>query len=203
MSVLCKRWAPAAAITAFGLAALGGTVLSGTAAARKSAGSGTPQRGGTLTMLGQSDIFDLDTVSAYYTVSTNLGRMWTRQLFTYPAPTNSPAPPKLVPDIATTIPTVANHGLSDGGKTYTIHIKKGVDWNTKPARQVTAADFVREFKTLCNPASPVGAPGLLHRHDRRHEGLLCGLCQGAGRPSRRSTATSAATTCPASKPKVR
>ncbi len=40
-----------------------------------------------------------------------------------------------------------------------MHIRKGVDWNTKPARQVTAADFVREFKMLCNPASPVGAPG--------------------------------------------
>ena len=32
-------------------------------------------------------------------------------------------------------------------------------WDTSPARQVTAADFVREFKMLCNPVSPVGAPG--------------------------------------------
>jgi peptide/nickel transport system substrate-binding protein len=27
-----------------------------------------------------------------------------------------------------------------------------VDWNTTPARQVTSADFVREFKAFCNPA---------------------------------------------------
>jgi ABC-type transport system substrate-binding protein len=32
-------------------------------------------------------------------------------------------------------------------------------WNTTPSRQVTSDDFVREFKMLCNPASPVGAPG--------------------------------------------
>ena len=29
----------------------------------------------------------------------------------------------------------------------------------RPPAQVTAADFVREFKMLCNPVSPVGAPG--------------------------------------------
>ena len=64
-----------------------------------------------------------------------------------------------MPDVATTIPTTANGGITDGGKTLTIHLRKGVMWNTSPARQVTAADFVREFKMLCNPVSPVGAPG--------------------------------------------
>jgi ABC-type transport system substrate-binding protein len=167
MSGRRSLWAAAAAVAAVAVAGCGGggaaTVGTSGGGANTTSGSssssGTPQRGGTLTMLGQSDIFNLDTVSAYYTVSTNLERLWTRQLFTYPAPTNSPAPPKLVPDIATTIPTTSNGGISDGGKTITVHIKKGVDWNTTPARQVTAADFVREFKMLCNPASPVGAPG--------------------------------------------
>ena len=119
----------------------------------------TPQRGGTLTMLGQSDIFNLDTVSAYYTVSSMLERMFTRQLFSYGVPTGAATPPPVVPDVATTIPTTANGGITDGGKTLTIHLRKGVMWNTTPARQVTAADFVREFKMLCNPVSPVGAPG--------------------------------------------
>src|SRR6202020_2747387 len=45
------------------------------------------------------------------------------------------------------------------GKTVTVHIRPGVKWDTTPARQVTAGDFVREFKMLCNPSSPVGAPG--------------------------------------------
>jgi peptide/nickel transport system substrate-binding protein len=110
-------------------------------------------------MLGQSDIFNLDTVSAYYTVSSMLERMFTRQLFTYGVPNGSSTPPPVVPDIATEIPTAANGGITDGGKTLTVHIRQGVKWDTSPARQVIAADFVREFKMLCNPASPVGAPG--------------------------------------------
>ena len=124
-----------------------------------SGGQGTPQRGGTLVMLGQSDIFNLDTVSAYYTVSSMLERMFTRQLFSYGDPTGAAAPPPVVPDIATAVPTTSNGGITDGGKTITIHLRSGVKWNSSPPRQVTAADFVREFKMLCNPSSPVGAPG--------------------------------------------
>jgi ABC-type transport system substrate-binding protein len=136
-----------------------GTVTGQPGTGGGSGSQGKPQRGGTLTMLGQSDIFNLDTVSAYYTVSSMLERMFTRQLFSYGDPTGSATPPPVVPDVATQIPTTANGGISDGGKTITIHIRQGVKWNTSPARQVTAGDFVREFKMLCNPASPVGAPG--------------------------------------------
>ncbi|HEY7429540.1 MAG TPA: ABC transporter substrate-binding protein [Streptosporangiaceae bacterium] len=159
-----RRWKAASAVlaaTAFLAAGCTGTVNpSGSSpAGGSSSSSGQPQRGGTLTMLGQSDIFNLDTVSAYYTVSSMLERMFTRQLFTYGVPNGSSAPPPVVPDIATVIPTAANGGITDGGKTITLHLKQGVKWDTSPARQVTADDFVREFKMLCNPASPVGAPG--------------------------------------------
>jgi peptide/nickel transport system substrate-binding protein len=58
------------------------------------------------------------------------------------------------------VPTTGDGGITDGGKVYTFHLRKGVDWNTKPARQVTAADFVREFKAFCNPA-PGGFVGNL------------------------------------------
>ena len=159
-----RRWRAASAVlaaTAFLAAACTGTVnpsSSGSGGGSSSSGN-QPHRGGTLTLLGQSDIFNLDTVSAYYTVSNMLERMFTRQLFTYGDPTGSSTPPPVVPDIATTIPTTANGGITDGGKTVTVHIRPGVKWDTSPARQVTAADFVREFKMLCNPASPVGAPG--------------------------------------------
>ncbi|HEX3493069.1 MAG TPA: ABC transporter substrate-binding protein [Streptosporangiaceae bacterium] len=149
------------AATAFLAAACTGSVSTGGGAGSSSSTStgSQPHRGGTLTVLGQSDIFNLDTVSAYYTVSSMLERMFTRQLFTYGDPTGSATPPPVVPDVATTIPTATNGGITDGGKTLTIHLRPGVKWNTSPARQVTAADFVREFKMLCNPVSPVGAPG--------------------------------------------
>jgi ABC-type transport system substrate-binding protein len=124
-----------------------------------SGSQGTPHRGGTLVMLGQSDIFNLDTASAYYTVSSMLERMFTRQLFSYGVPTGAATPPPVVPDVATAVPTTSNGGITDGGKTITIHLRQGVKWNSSPPRQVTAADFVRGFKMLCNPVSPVGAPG--------------------------------------------
>jgi len=57
-------------------------------------------------------------------------------------------------------------GLPDGGafliagaSIRTFHIKQGVDWNSSPPRQVTASDFVREFKAFFNPVSPAGNPG--------------------------------------------
>ena len=58
-----------------------------TQAWRAPAKAGMPQpptKGGTLKLLGTSDIFNLDTVSAYYTVSSLLERAFTRQLVSYP-----------------------------------------------------------------------------------------------------------------------
>jgi ABC-type transport system substrate-binding protein len=157
-----RRWKTASAVLAAAAFLAAGCSSGGTVSGTSGGGSaaaGTPQRGGTLTMLGQSDIFNLDTVSAYYTVSNTLERMFTRQLFSYGDPTGATTPPPVVPDIAATTPTAANGGITDGGKTVTIHLRAGVKWDTTPARAVTAADFVREFQMLCNPVSPVGAPG--------------------------------------------
>ena len=56
------------------------------------------------------------------------------------------------------MPTTSNGGITNGGKTYTFHIRTGVMWNTSPPRQVTSADFLREFKGMCNPVLGVGNP---------------------------------------------
>ncbi len=64
------------------------------------ASAATPTRGGTLTILGQSDVFNLDTVSAYYTVSSYLERMFTRQLFGYPDASTFAAEEVITPDVA-------------------------------------------------------------------------------------------------------
>ena len=53
-----------------GAQALGPVAVHGSAATLQT-GGGAPVRGGTLTMLGQSDIFNLDTVSAYYSRATS------------------------------------------------------------------------------------------------------------------------------------
>jgi ABC-type transport system substrate-binding protein len=121
--------------------------------------AGQPVSGGTLRLLGSSDVDHLDTASAYYTASYTLERAFTRQLFSYPASTDQTAANTPAPDLASELPTTTNGGLSADGKTYTIHLRSGVKWNTSPARDVTAQDVVLGFKRLCNPVSPVGAPG--------------------------------------------
>ncbi|WP_188195249.1 ABC transporter substrate-binding protein [Nonomuraea sp. SYSU D8015] len=128
------------------------------AGAAASAAAGSPVQGGTLRLLGAGDVDHLDTASAYYTASTTLERAFTRQLFTYPASANAQRAITPVADAAAGVPTKANGGISADGRTYTVRIRPGVKWDTSPARQVTAQDFVRGFKRLCNPVSPVGAP---------------------------------------------
>jgi ABC-type transport system substrate-binding protein len=67
-------------------------------------------------------------------------------------------PVKLVPNTISAMPTI-----TDGGKTYTFHIRPGVYFSPDPAfkdkkREVTAADYVYSIKRLYDPAirSPWG-----------------------------------------------
>src|SRR5581483_4962700 len=97
----------------------------------------------------------------YNYTSYGLERAYARQLVSYA--TTSPTTTSgvawtdgttVVPDMATQVPSAANGGITNGGLTYIYHIRQGVDWNSSPARQVTAADFIREFKAFCNPSAP-------------------------------------------------
>ncbi|MDX6236517.1 MAG: peptide/nickel transport system substrate-binding protein [Kribbellaceae bacterium] len=110
--------------------------------------------GGTLNLLGAGDVDYMDPNLSYYSIGYLNLRMWTRQLFAYPAKTGLTTTP--VPDLATNIPTAQNGGISADGKTYTVKIRPGAKWNTTPARQVTAADVVRGVKRTANPVQPFG-----------------------------------------------
>ena len=112
--------------------------------------------GGTLKLLGSGDVDHLDPASAYYTVSYTLERAFTRQLVSYPSSSEISVATSVAPDLAKELPTTANGGISADGKTYTFHLRSGVQWNTSPARAVTAADVVRGLQRICNPASPSG-----------------------------------------------
>jgi peptide/nickel transport system substrate-binding protein len=118
----------------------------------------TGTKGGTLIMLGNGDVDHLDTASAYYTVSYIVERAYSRQLVSYPNTADQTKAVSLVADAATQVPSTSNGGISSDGLTYTFKIKAGVKWDTSPARQVTAQDFVLGFKRLCNSVNPVGAP---------------------------------------------
>ncbi|MBO0775742.1 MAG: ABC transporter substrate-binding protein, partial [Actinobacteria bacterium] len=124
-----------------------------------------PVFGGTLRVIAASGPDELDPVAAYNFTSYGLERGYARQLLSYPttSPTATSGPvwtkgTTVVADAATQVPSASNGGISNGGLTYTYHIRKGVDWNSTPPRQVTAADFIREFKAFCNPSSPNPAP---------------------------------------------
>lgn len=162
MTPMTKRVAAlaVAVLAAAGLAACG---KSSTAA--PSSSTGKPVSGGTLRIVAASGWAHLDTVAAYYTADYMLERAYARQMLAYPyaVPTalgsaswNKAITPAA--DISTVVPTQANGGISSNGLTYTFHIKPGIMWNTSPPRQVTAADFIREFKAFYNPVQPVGAP---------------------------------------------
>jgi peptide/nickel transport system substrate-binding protein len=144
--------AAAAAVT---VAACGSSNNGGSSTGGSNAG-GTPVKGGTLNFVSAGDFDHVDTLSAYYVPSFQLEGAWTRQLVSYIPSNNLTTSTTIAPDVATTVPTKANGGISANGLTYTFHIKPGVDWNTTPPRQVTSTDFAREFKAMCNPTSPVG-----------------------------------------------
>jgi peptide/nickel transport system substrate-binding protein len=156
--------------TALGAAVLAAVALaacssSSSSPSTSSSAVGTPVAGGTLHIVGSAGPAHIDTVPAYYTVDYQIEHATTRQLLSYPTdPYTSLSSPGWTADTtpaadaATEVPTAANGGITNGGKTYTFHIKPGVDWNTSPPRQVTSQDFLREFKAFFNPVSPVGNP---------------------------------------------
>src|ERR1700744_5183661 len=166
MRALPKRYAvlAVAGIAAMGLAAGGGSAPCGSGSGSASS-SGKPVYGGTLHVVAASGPDHIDTVPAYYTADYQLEKAYTRQLLSYPTvaadSTTSAAWQKDVTPVAhaaTVVPSTSNGGITTGGKTSTFHIKAGVDCDSTPARQVTADDFIREFKAFCNPVSPVGNP---------------------------------------------
>jgi peptide/nickel transport system substrate-binding protein len=111
--------------------------------------TGTPKTGGTLTMLGVGDVDYMDPNVSYYSIGYLGLRMWSRNLYSYPAVQGQTT--SIVPDLATAMPTI-----TDGGKKYAITIRTGAMWDTTPPRQVTAADVVLGVKRSCNPVQPFG-----------------------------------------------
>jgi peptide/nickel transport system substrate-binding protein len=115
-------------------------------------GTGAPQRGGTLNMIGVSDVDYLDYDIGYYSLDYQLLRLTLRQLYSWPAVPNHTTEP--APDLATAMPVISDNGLKQ-----TVTLRSGLMWNTNPPRPVTVADVVRGIKRACNP-SPVFFGGM-------------------------------------------
>lgn len=88
--------------------------------------------GGALTLVASGDVDNaLDPGYSYYQFDFVLDNAMHRTLFTY-KPTDTTAPS---PDLAS-----GPAQISDGGKTVTVHIKKGVKFSPPVNREVTSAD---------------------------------------------------------------
>jgi peptide/nickel transport system substrate-binding protein len=123
----------------------------------------TPRSGGVLRVAGSVDVDHLDTASGYLTQTWALTRNVSRTLFNIRGAASFQDGVRLHPDIATDIPTVANGGVNEDGRTYVIHMRDGVLWDADPPREVTAEDVIRGLKRLANPAQPCG--GLAYYRD--------------------------------------
>ena len=106
------------------------------------------QRGGVLTAY-SSDGFDhLDPGESYDLASEYAVDYATqRPLFSY-LPND---PSELSPDLATEVPTTVNGGITDGGRTVTVHIRQGVYFSPPVNREVTSADVAYAIERGANP----------------------------------------------------
>jgi peptide/nickel transport system substrate-binding protein len=64
---------------------------------------------------------------------------------------------KLIPDVLTTIPTVKNRGIQNGGKTIVLHVKKGIQWSNGAA--ITSKDINFAFKINSDPLTGPACSG--------------------------------------------
>jgi peptide/nickel transport system substrate-binding protein len=109
--------------------------------------SPTKKRGGTLTVYSSEDFEHLDPGESYFTQDYGVDYVTQRPLFAY-KPNSSQT---VSPDLATVIPTTANGGITDGGKTVTVHIRHGVRFSPPVNREVTSADVAYAIERAANP----------------------------------------------------
>ena len=107
----------------------------------------TKKHGGTLTVYTSTGFSALDPGRSHSSLDYGIDVATQRPLFSYLPNTEN----GLSPDLATAIPTVANGGVTDGGRTITVHIRKGVYFSPPVDREVTSADVAYAIERGANP----------------------------------------------------
>ncbi|MEU5000468.1 ABC transporter substrate-binding protein [Streptomyces sp. NPDC021622] len=111
---------------------------------------GTPQKGGTLTVLSNTDFTHLDPARNWVMSDMNFGtRLLYRTLVSYKAAPGT-AGGELVPDLATDLGTSSN-----GAKTWTFRLKAGVKY--EDGTPITAQDVKYNVERSFSPDLPGGA----------------------------------------------
>jgi peptide/nickel transport system substrate-binding protein len=146
MSHVLRRLALASlALGAVGFAAgCGGS--SSNSSSTSGSGGGNSHMGGTLNLVAQSNPDSIDPAIAYEVESWDYLHMTYDGLMAFDEVSGADST-KVVPDLATAMPKV-----SDGGKTYTFTLRKGIKFsNGKP---VVASDFLTSMERLWKATSP-------------------------------------------------
>ena len=132
---------------------------------------------------------------SYYSVGYLNLRLWSRQLFTYPAdpggrtPSRSPtSPPRSRPQ--------DNGGISADGKTYTIKIRPGCEVEHHPGPPGDRRRHGPRREAHREPGPAVRRHPRLRRPDRRVQGVLRRLRQGGQDAGRDRRPTSTRPRCP-------
>jgi peptide/nickel transport system substrate-binding protein len=107
------------------------------------------KKGGTITVLSASDVDYIDPGLAYYQFSFEVLYPVNRPLYGYKAGSN-----KVVPDVAASDPEI-----SADGKTFTVHLRKGVRFAPPVNREVTSADVKYAIERGFSQSVPCGYAG--------------------------------------------
>jgi peptide/nickel transport system substrate-binding protein len=105
------------------------------------------KKGGTLTVYSSEDFEHLDPGESYFELDYAVDYATQRPLFSYPPDSAS----TLEPDLATALPTTANGGITNGGKTITVHIQPNVKFSPPVNRVVTSKDVAFAMERGDNP----------------------------------------------------
>ena len=161
MTEIFRPWRGRARYAACGVLAVAACALllaacgsSSGAGATSGAQTTTPQRGGTLVVAFQNEPQTLDPAIDFEGNGWAIEHAIFGNLLNYSTGAGA-AGTTIVPDMATVVPTVANGGITNGGKTYIFHIRPGIKFAPPVNREVTAADFVYSFQRMMSlPTAP-------------------------------------------------
>jgi ABC-type transport system substrate-binding protein len=135
----------------FTLAACGSSNSGGGASATTGT---TTQRGGTLVVAFQNEPQTLDPAIDFEGNGWAIEHAIFGNLLNYSSGPGA-AGTKIIADMATEVPTVANGGIRNGGRTYIFHIRPGIKFAPPVDRECTAADFVYSFQRMMSlPTAP-------------------------------------------------